>query len=29
MSADQWDEIIAWVCIIGLALYFITGGFAL
>jgi hypothetical protein len=24
MSADQWDKIIAWVCAIGLVVYFIV-----
>ncbi|CAB4129368.1 hypothetical protein UFOVP118_8 [uncultured Caudovirales phage] len=24
MSADQWDKLIAWICAIGLVVYFVV-----
>lgn len=30
MSADKWDALIAWVCVVGLVIYFtvlFNGGF--
>jgi hypothetical protein len=23
MSSDQWDEVVAWVCVVGLVVYFL------
>lgn len=31
MSADDWDEVVAWVGVVGLVIYFViamNGGFA-